>query len=122
MKPLLTVTAIIELGAGLALLAVPSFTALLLLGAPLEAPAAITLARVGGAAIFALAIVCWLTRDAHDLISRGLVIAMTFYNVAVTAVLVLAGFEQGLQGVLLWPAIAFHVAMVAWCFATVLKR
>lgn len=116
MKTLLTVTAIIEAGAGLALLAVPSITALLLLGAPLNSPAAVSLARVGGAAILALAIVCWLAgRDTYSLASRNLIVAMLFYNFAVGAVLAFAGLVDGLHGVLLWPAVVFHVAMGAWC-------
>jgi hypothetical protein len=122
MKNLLTVTAIIEAGAGLALLGLPSVTASLLVGAPLEAAAALTLARVGGAAILALAIICWLTRDASSLVSRGLLMAMTFYNIAVAAVLVLADFGHGLHGILLWPAVLFHVAMAAWCAATMFRN
>jgi len=55
MKTLHTVTAVIELGAGLALLCRPSATvALLVGGAPLETPAALTVARVGGAGLLAL--------------------------------------------------------------------
>jgi hypothetical protein len=120
MKNFLTVTAIIEAGAGLALLAVPSLTASLLLGAPLDSLAAVTLARVGGAAILALALVCWLARhDTNKLASPGLVIAMLFYNIAVAAVLVFASIGDGLHGVLLWPAVVFHVAMGAWCVAGV---
>src|SRR5882757_7484912 len=116
MKTLLTVTAIIEAGAGLALLAVPSLTASLLLGTPLDSPAAASLARVGGAAILALALVCWLARrDARSPASRGLIVAMVFYNFAVAAVLALAGVSDGLHGVLLWPAVVFHVAMGGWC-------
>ena len=96
MKTLLTVTAIIEAGAGLALLGVPSVTALLLLGTPLDLAAAVSLARVGGAAILALAIVCWLARrDAQSPASRGLVVAMPFYNIAVAAVLAFASFGMG---------------------------
>jgi len=122
MKLLLTVTAIVELGAGLALLGLPSVTASLLLGAPLGPPVAMTLARVGGAAILALAIVCWLTRDAVLIVSRGLVATMLFYNIAVAAVLAFAGVADGLHGMLLWPAVAFHVAMSAWCAATTAAR
>jgi hypothetical protein len=118
MKKLLTVTAVVETGAGVALLGLPSVTALLLLGATLEASAAVTLARVGGAAILALSIVCWLTRDAQELAARGLVTAMVFYNLAVGGVLAFAGVGDGLHGMLLWPAVAFHVAMGAWCIAT----
>jgi hypothetical protein len=62
----------------------------LLFGAPLDSPAAVGLARVGGAAILALAMVCWLARrDVDGRASRGLVAAMTFYNAAVAAVLAL---------------------------------
>jgi hypothetical protein len=122
MIALQTVAAVIEAGAGLALLGLPSFTASLLLGTPLEAPAAVSLARVGGAAIVALAIVCWLARrDVHSPASQGLVVALLFYNLAVTGVLAFANFGQDLHGILLWPAMAFHVAMVAWCVATLLR-
>jgi hypothetical protein len=116
MRTLLTVTAIIEAGAGLALLGAPSITASLLLGTPLDSLAAVSLARVGGAAILALTIVCWLARrDAQSPASRGLVVAMVFYNFAVAAVLTFTGLGDGLYGVLLWPAVVFHVAMGAWC-------
>ncbi|HXO71204.1 MAG TPA: hypothetical protein VN838_19750 [Bradyrhizobium sp.] len=118
MKTFLTVTAIAEAGAGLALLAVPSLTASLLLGTALDSAAAASLARVGGAAILALALVCWLARrDAHSLASPGLIVAMLFYNCAVAAVLAFASLGDGLHGVLLWPAVAFHVTMGAWCIA-----
>jgi hypothetical protein len=121
MKTFLTVTAIVEAGAGLALLAVPSTTASLLLGTPLDSPAAASLARVGGAAILTLALVCWLARsDAQSPASRGLVMAMLFYNLAVAAVLAFASLGDGLHGVLLWPAVAFHAGMGAWCI--VLRR
>jgi len=39
----------------------------------------------------------------------------------VAAVLAFAGFGQGLHGLLLWPALAFQVAMGVWCI-TVLSR
>jgi quinol-cytochrome oxidoreductase complex cytochrome b subunit len=123
MKTLQTATAIIEAGAGLALLAVPSVTASLLLGVPLDSPAAISLARVGGAAILTLALVCWLARrDAESLASRGLIAAMLFYNIVVAAVLAFAGISDGLSGVLLWPAVVFHVAMGAWCVASLVRK
>jgi hypothetical protein len=123
MMALQTVTAVIEVGAGLALLALPSVTASLLLGTPLDSPAAVSLARIGGAAIVALAIVCWLARrDAHSAASQGLVVGMLFYNVAVAGVLVLASFGHDLNGILLWPAVTFHFAMAAWCVVTLLRN
>jgi hypothetical protein len=123
MKIFLTVTAIVEAGAGLALLVAPSVTASLLFGTPLDSPAAIGLARVGGAAILALAVVCWLARrDAASLASQGLIVVMLFYNFLVAAVLAFAGISDGLHGVLLWPAVAFHLGMGAWCIASRLRE
>jgi uncharacterized membrane protein len=119
MIALQTVAAIIEAGAGLALLGLPSLTASLLLGTPLESPVAVSLARVGGAAIVALAIVCWLARrDVYGPASQGVVVALLFYNLAVAGVLAFASFGLDLHGILLWPAVAFHIAMAAWCVAT----
>jgi len=114
MKNLLTLTAIIEAGAGLALLALPSETASLLLGVTLDRAAALSLVRVGGAAILGLAIACWLARrDANSLASRGLVAAM---------LLAFASLRDGLHGMLLWPAIAFHAAMCVWCIRSLLSE
>jgi len=56
-------TGAIEAGAGLAFLLFPSVTVELLLGAPLEAPASLTVARAGGTALFALVIACCLARN-----------------------------------------------------------
>jgi hypothetical protein len=119
MKKVLAVTAVVEVGAGVALLGAPSVTASLLLGAGLEGSAAVNLARVGGAAILALSIVCWLTRNTQGPAAWALVTAMAFYNLTVGCVLVFARFSDGLHGLLLWPAVAFHVAMSAWCLVTI---
>ena len=54
MKSLYTVTAAIELGAGLALLCSPSATVVLLVGSGLDTSAAGILGRVAGAALLAL--------------------------------------------------------------------
>jgi hypothetical protein len=118
-----TVTAVIEAGAGLLLLALPSVTASLLLGSPLDSLVAVSVARIGGAAIIALAIACWLARrDMHGAASQGLVVAMLVYNIAVASVLVFAGLGHDLHGILLWPAVAFHIAMAAWCVVTLLRN
>jgi hypothetical protein len=122
MKTLLTVMAIIEAGAGLVLAGVPSTTASLLFGTPLDSAAALGLARIGGAAILALAIICWLARsDTHSAVARSVIVAMLFYNFAVACMLALAGFGQGPHGILLWPAVTFHVAAGSWC-AAMLRR
>jgi hypothetical protein len=123
MKTLHTVTAALEIGAGLALLGLPSATVTLLAGAPLEAPAALTVARVGGAGVLALGVACWLARyDAQSCAARGLVTAMVFYNVSAVAVLAFAGLGYGLHGLGLWPAVVLHAGMAVWCVASLLKK
>ena len=62
MKALQTVSAVVELGAGGALLSCPSAMVVLLVGVPLETPAALTVARIGGAGLLALGVACWLAR------------------------------------------------------------
>src|SRR6266705_5649094 len=100
MKKLLIVTALIELGAGVALMAVPSAVVKLLLGSPLDAPAAVVLGRVAGAALFALCVACWLARnDATSHAARALTAGMLFYNVAVAMVLASAGVSAKLVGI-----------------------
>jgi hypothetical protein len=102
MKTLLTATAVIELGAGLALISCPSATTAILVGAPLQGPAALTVARIGGAALLALGGACSLARgDAQSCAARGLIAAMLLYNLAVAAVLALAGLGYGLHGMAL---------------------
>ena len=116
MKTLHTVSALIEAGAGLALMCCPSAAVAILLGAPLDTPAALTVGHVGGAALLALGIACWLGRaDTPSRAARGLVAAMLVYNVAAVAVLAYAGLGYGLHGVALWPAVVLHAAMAVWC-------
>jgi hypothetical protein len=113
LKRLLAITAAIEAGTGIGLLVVPSVIAQVLLGATLDAPAAVTVARVAGAALLALAVACWLARDD----GRALVVAMLFYNIAAVAVLAHAAIGFALSDIGLWPAIGLHTALAGWCAA-----
>jgi len=116
MKILLAVTAIIEVGAGLALGCCPSAAVALLLGSPLDTPAAVTIGRLAGAALLALGIACWLGRDdAQSRAARGLVAAMVVYNLGAVVLFTFAGVGLGLRGVLLWPAVVLHTMMAVWC-------
>jgi hypothetical protein len=111
-------SAMIELGAGLALLCLPSAAATLLVGAPLEGPAAWIVARVCGAGLLTLGIACWLARgDTQSRAATGLIAAMLIYDVAVAAILAFAAIGMGLHGVALWPAVVLHGAMSVWCVA-----
>jgi hypothetical protein len=116
MSLLHTASALIELGAGLALLSFPSPAVALLLGASLEGAASATVARVGGAGLFTLGIACWLAgSDAQSRAAAGVIIAMLFYDVAAAALLAFAGFGLGLYGPGLWPAVVLHAMLALWC-------
>ncbi|MGC2327047.1 MAG: hypothetical protein WA604_10070, partial [Candidatus Sulfotelmatobacter sp.] len=118
-EALYTATAVIELGAGCALLCFPSVSATLLLGAPLVARAALTVARVGGCALIALGVACWLARgDTQSRAAKGLVAAMVIYNLGAVVILGGTGLRSKDIGVVLWAAVALHAAMTSWCMVT----
>ena len=107
----------------MALLCLPSAAALLLLGKPLEAPAALTVARIGGAGLLTLAVAFWLARrDSQSRAARGLVAAVVLYNLGAVFILGAAGLRSQSVGIALWPAVVLHTAMTAWCIASLLTR
>jgi hypothetical protein len=117
---LFATTAVIEAGAGLALLCLPSAAAKLLLGTPLQEASACVVARIGGAGLLTLAVACWLAHgDTESFAARGLIAAMVIYNLVVALVLAAAGLISQPVGVLLWPAVVLHTAMTAWCVVRV---
>jgi hypothetical protein len=122
-KALHIVTAVIEAGAGLALLGFPSAVAMLLLGTPLETSSAVTVARVGGAGLLALGVACWLARgDTQSRAARGLVSAMVLYNLGAVIILGAAGFRSQPVGVALWPVVILHATMTVWCIRDLLRK
>jgi len=119
MKHLLAATAVLEVGAGLALLTVPS----LVFGPAIDTPTGLTVARVGGAALLAIGVACWLARhDGQSQAARGLVGGLLVYNAVVAAVLTYAGTVLGLSSGGLWPAAAIHGVMTAWCVISLTRR
>ena len=115
---LLIVTALAEAAVGMTLLMSPSLVIALLLGAPLDGPAAIVVARIAGAALLSLGCACWLARtDGPNRAVFGLVGAMLLYNSVAVAVLASAGAGARLVGVLTWPAVGAHAALAVWCLA-----
>jgi hypothetical protein len=103
MKAALVIAAVGEAATGLALLIAPSLVGQLLLGEQLVG-VAIPVARVAGIAVMALAIACW----------PGPPIAgMITYSGVVTLYLAYLGFDGGMTGVLLWPAVALHLVLTA---------
>jgi hypothetical protein len=116
-KLLLIVTAIIELGTGLLLLATPSLAAELLLGAALGSPESILVAKVGGAALLSIGLSCWLERDRNRGGPIGLIAGLALYNAAVIVLFVYAAVVDKMNGIGLWPACILHTALLIWCAA-----
>jgi hypothetical protein len=118
-KNLLTLMAVLEAATGIALLAWPAVAISLLLGAAIDDPGQVALARVTGAGMLALGIACWFARDdGRSRPGRGVITAMLAYNVVVVAILVYGALILGLSGVGLWPAAGSHSALAVWCVAS----
>ena len=116
MKSLLMTTAVLEAGAGAALICLPLLFTTLLLGVPLTVPEAVVVARVGGAGLLALGVACWLARvDAHSRAAKALVAGILVYNAGAVIALGYAGAALQQIGIVLWPAVVLHVAMAGWC-------
>jgi len=117
-RKLLIVTALVETATGLILLVSPTLVVAFLLGASLDAPAALVVARMAGAALLSLGSACWLARnDDPNRAVPGVVAAMLLYNTVAVGVLANAGACARLVGILTWPAVALHGALAVWCIA-----
>jgi len=117
-KLLLTTSAILELPVGLALLLAPSWTASTLLGASLEAPIALTVARLCGAGLLSLGVVCAMARrHAADSAASAVTAGLLIYNLGAAGVLAHSALANGLTTLFTWPITILHAAMAAWCAA-----
>ena len=118
--PFFVVTALAEVGAGLALLVAPALVVGLLFG-PSEIRPGAAIGRLAGAALLSLGAACWWARhDGGSVASRGLVGGLLIYNAAVVA-LIISG-SLGPVSRLLWAAVVFHGAMALWCVRIVTGR
>ncbi len=117
-KYFLAATAVSEAGIGLLLLAAPAAPLRLLFGIDAVGPETASISRIAGAALLAIGVACWLARnDDRSAAQAGLLAGALMYDVAAAAILAYAGLALNLTGVALWPGVAFHVAMTAWCVA-----
>lgn len=123
MKLLLTVMALLEIGAGLALLFVPALALSMAFHISLDGPGGLVAARIAGAAIVSLSIACWQLRNQGGNASVNMIQAMLFYNAAAATVLIYAGLRLNVQSEFLWLAMFVHQVLAIWCLLYVwLKR
>ncbi|MFN0017259.1 MAG: hypothetical protein ACKVP0_03305 [Pirellulaceae bacterium] len=113
----------LEAGAGAALLIFPSACAVMLLGAPLEGSAAVTLGRVTGVALLALGMANWFAQyDGQSRAAKGIIGAMVVYNLGAVVTLGSSGIFSPLVGILLWPGVVVHGVMAVWCVTVLLRK
>lgn len=114
MKKFLLVSAILEISISLILLALPELLVLVLFGGVLDSLLGLAVARLAGAAILSLGVVCWFgRRDAQSLAAAGIAKGMLLYNIA-AAVLFLSLRYAGMPGMGLLPGAAVHAALAGW--------
>ncbi|MEJ7646115.1 MAG: hypothetical protein WKF87_16085 [Chryseolinea sp.] len=121
MKLLLSITAFIEGATGLSLLIIPSVVVSLLLGVSLIEPVGLVLGRIGGIALFSLALACWLAKE-DSKASIAMIAALTLYNFSSAMLLGYVAVVENLSGIGLWPAVLLHIGLLLWCFKCLRKR
>jgi len=111
------VKSVVEILAGLALVAVPSVAVSLVLGQPLTEPVGVVLGRIAGAAVLALGIACWLAKNGgQNRTTIGLIWALLFYDFSFVLILLFAHVRIALNGIGLWPVVALHSGLGVWSF------
>jgi len=115
---LLIVTALGEGRTGASLLMLPTLLVHLLLGVDSAPVETLFVGRLAGAALLAIGVICWLSRrDDHGPGHRGLLIGVLLYDIAAAGLRAYGGLVLAMNGILLWPAVALHVALAVWCVA-----
>lgn len=120
MKAFLIVSAVIETGASLVILALPSSAVRLLVGSSSRSPSELTMTRIAAVALLALAVACWRARDETHA-GRAAVAAMLVYDVGAVVVLTWATVAFDVPWIGISPAIVLHSVMTAWA-AMALRR
>ena len=112
----LIVTALGEGGIGLLLLVSPSIPQLLLLGVETISPETSIVARITGAALLAIGVICWQAiSNTEGVALQGLLWGILIYDLAAALILAYSGLFVGLAGIALWPAAGLHVVLAVWC-------
>jgi hypothetical protein len=122
MRPgaLLTITAVAEVGTGMLLLLWPTLVLALLFGWRLASSETVVMGRVAAAGVLSIGVAGWAAR--REASTPPVLAAVLAYNAVGAAVLLFAGAGLGMAGVLLWPAVAYHVALAGWSGACLRRR
>ena len=106
---ILAVAAFVEAVTGLALMIDPVIVVRIMLGAEVSGSGTL-LGRLFGIAVLALGFACWPGRKGAERDSPAFR-AMLIYNVLVAGYVSYLGAVEYLEGLLLWPAVAFHAGV-----------
>jgi hypothetical protein len=118
LSAILSVTALVEGPTGLLLLVWPALVFALLFGWHVPAPETLVMGRIAGAGVLSIGIASWVARgDARTPAQLGVLAGVLAYNALGAAVLVFAGAVLGMAGLVLWPAVVYHVSLAAWSLA-----
>jgi hypothetical protein len=110
LRKILVIASIVELGTGVALLADPTIVVRLLLGGEISDMGTV-LGRCFGIALVAVALACWPGRSEAVGGATAAFRAMLTYNALIALYLAVLGTGGHMKGMLLWPAVALHVAV-----------
>jgi hypothetical protein len=106
-KLLLMISSLVELATGLAVVALPTVVAGVLLSATLT-PGGVAIARVGGAGLISLFIACWPRRVGDN---SHAIRALFLYNLMAGSYLAYLKFSGDFHSVLLLPAAFLHLLL-----------
>jgi hypothetical protein len=110
-RNLLTIAAVIECLAGLALIIAPSTMSELLLGAGLYGAGSIV-GRICGFGLLALGFCCWAaSSEAGGTAQSGTVAAITLYNTCVGLLLIACAATAAAHGIVVWLAGSIHLGL-----------
>ena len=116
---LLRVAGFAETFTGLSFLLFPSVPMRLLFGQMPGGALADLTARILGTTIIALGLASSLmAADAKGRAATAVVASLLFYYAVTAALLAYARFALHMSGIGMWPAVAAHIVMAAWCVRT----
>jgi hypothetical protein len=123
MKPrtLLVCAAVIEIITGIGLLLAPVLLIQILLGAEINDPVVVTIARVGGSAIIAIGIMCWQARkDQQGTGLKALTSGLLVYNAVVFVTLAYSAYSYKITPALI-AALIVHFVLAIFCISALQK-